>query len=82
MALDPTTGAIGGIPSQIGSWTFTVEMQDAAGSFAVRTYTLLVRAQTVAVPAIDPAGIAVLALLLAAFGAVAARLRGHSREPG
>src|SRR5690606_4260065 len=42
LTLDPVTGEINGTPTETGTFTFTVQVTDAAGATAEREFTLVV----------------------------------------
>ncbi len=71
LVLDSGTGALSGAPSAAGSFTFTVQVQDAASTTAARTYTVRFAAPlsitTLSLPAGSP-GVAYSAQLQAAGG--------------
>lgn len=61
-------GAISGTPTASGNFTYTIRATDAAGCEGVRTYTTLVAAQAVAIPALDWLGLTILMVFVAAAG--------------
>lgn len=74
LALDPGTGALSGVPTAPGEWTFTLRVTDAGGAQAELTLAILVRLPPTPVPLGGPLSLLLLTLVLA--GSVFARLRG------
>ncbi|HEY0156995.1 MAG TPA: ice-binding family protein [Thermoanaerobaculia bacterium] len=66
--LNPATGAVAGVTSETGSFNFEIRATDAGGCFGTAPYTLTVLAGSTGIPALDPAALALLAVLLAAVG--------------
>ncbi len=57
ITLNPATGVISGLPSTVGSFTFTIKAQTAGGCNATQSYTLAITCPTVALsPASLPNG--------------------------
>ena len=76
LRLNPATGALTGTPTTAGTYTFTVTVSNGDNPDAVRTYTLQVRGGAAAaapIPALGPAALALLALLLAGGAALTLR---------
>jgi large repetitive protein len=58
-------GSLSGIPTTVGSFTFTVQATDAAGCEAARTYTLtVIVGGTSDIPALDWLGMALMIVIL------------------
>ena len=56
LTLNPTTGAVTGIPSNGGTYTFTVTVKDSAGNIGSKSYTMVVAAALAITPASLPGG--------------------------
>jgi len=75
LSLNPATGLLSGAPLQPGLFNFTIRATDASGCFGAASYTLAVLPATpivAAIPTLDTTAMAILALLLAAAGVIAA----------
>jgi hypothetical protein len=73
LTLNPTTGAISGIPTTAGTSNFRIRATDlASGCFGERDYQIVTGAPgpvvAVGVPTLDFVGLAVLFILLASAG--------------
>jgi hypothetical protein len=71
LALNPATGVISGSPLQSGLFNFTIRATDANGCIGANPYTITVLNAAANIPTLDPRSLAMLALLLAAIGALA-----------
>ncbi len=72
LSLNPVTGLISGVPLTPGLFSFTVRATDAGGCIGASPYTLLIVAGTGSnIPTLDPLTLALLAVVLAALGALA-----------
>jgi Ice-binding-like/Putative Ig domain len=72
LSLNPATGLISGAPLGPGLSNFTIRATDANGCVGARPYTLGVLAGSTGIPALDSVALAILAVLLAAAGVLAA----------
>lgn len=71
LALNPATGLISGFPLQNGLFNFTIRATDANGCIGANPYTMTVLNASANIPMLDPRSLAMLAVLLAAIGAIA-----------
>jgi hypothetical protein len=67
-SLNPATGVISGITAQTGLFNVTIRATATGGCFGSRAYTLTVLQANAGIPALDPAALALLVILLAAAG--------------
>ncbi len=71
--LNPATGLISGVPLQPGLFSFTIRATDSSGCTGARPYTLTIIAGAGPnIPTLDSLALAILAVVLAAIGGVAA----------
>lgn len=76
LSLDPGTGVLAGTPTAEGRYTFVVQVGNSVGNSASKAFVLTILAAGVnPIPTLGGGGLALLALLLAAAGAIALRLR-------
>ena len=54
LMLDPTTGAITGLPAQSGNFSFSVMAQNSEGSFSVRDFSLFIEEAPAQPPILEP----------------------------
>ena len=73
LTLNSATGSITGVPLQPGLFTFTIRATDAAACPGAREYTVTIAAgATSGIPAVGPLALALMAVMLAVAGVVAA----------
>lgn len=73
LTLNSATGSITGVPVQPGLFTFTIRATDAAACLGAREYTMTIAAGApTGIPTAGPLALAVMAVMLAAAGVLAA----------
>lgn len=69
LTLNPTTGAIIGVPVQPGLFTFTIRATDSASCIGARQYTVTIVAVAIAgIPTLGPLTLALMAIMLGIVG--------------
>ncbi|MBK6394133.1 MAG: putative Ig domain-containing protein [Betaproteobacteria bacterium] len=73
LSLDPASGRLSGVPTAVGTWTFTAAVTDGLGATAEQTFVLTIRPAPAPVPVNGALALALIALVVAGSGMRASR---------